>query len=105
MNSDRCVIEISANGWTSVLDFYQAIFSVIGAPSWHGASIGALVDSMIWGGINDRKPPYKIRVRDLDVASASIRQEMMHLQESLCAAREEFMKNHGVFPDVYFEIY
>jgi len=40
--------------------FYDVLFSQIGAPEWHGHNLDALVDSLITGSINSIEPPYKL---------------------------------------------
>ena len=53
-------IELDAREWRTDLDFYEALLAALGAPRWHGRNINALIDSMIYGGINEIDPPYKI---------------------------------------------
>ena len=56
------IIELDATKWKTYDDFYNAPLPSIGAPKWHGQNLNALVDSMIWGGINAVDPPYTIRI-------------------------------------------
>ena len=58
-------IRLNAENWKTVLDFYDALLAALGAPDWHGASIDAMIDSMIWGGINDVDPPYTVQIQNL----------------------------------------
>lgn len=46
------VIELDASGWKTVLDFYDALLPELGASPGHGRGPDALIDSVIWGGIN-----------------------------------------------------
>ena len=46
-------IELDAKSWMKILDFYQDLLKALGAPEWHGRNLNALIDSMIWGGINE----------------------------------------------------
>ena len=55
-------IELDASEWRTVLDFYNALLAALGAPNWYGRSLNALVDSMIFGGINAIDPPYTVRI-------------------------------------------
>ena len=50
------IIELDATKWKTYDDFYNAPLPSIGAPKWHGQNLNALVDSMIWGGINAVDP-------------------------------------------------
>jgi hypothetical protein len=61
-------IELDATKWKTALDFYDALLTGIGAPEWHGKSPDALIDSMIWGGINAVEPPYTVRISGLSAA-------------------------------------
>jgi hypothetical protein len=51
------LIDLDASDWQTVLDFYGALRSCVGAPEGHGWSPDAFIDSMIWGGINRLEPP------------------------------------------------
>ena len=57
-------IDIDAGNWTRPIDFYNSVLARVGAPDWHGHSVSALIDSMVWGGINKVEQPYVIRVHD-----------------------------------------
>lgn len=62
------IIALDASGWVTALDFYDALLARLGAPHWHGTSIDALIDSMIYGNINAIEAPYRILATDLDKA-------------------------------------
>jgi RNAse (barnase) inhibitor barstar len=97
------IIEIDGTNWETVLDFYRALFDALGAPEWHGTSIDALLDSMIWGGINAVEPPYTVRVRGTSNLPNKIRDEIEVLKKYLGIHREEFLKRNGHAVDVYVE--
>jgi hypothetical protein len=59
------IIELDAGKWATDLDFYNALLAALGSPKWHGYSVDALVDSMIWGGINAVEPLYIVRVQNV----------------------------------------
>jgi RNAse (barnase) inhibitor barstar len=65
------VTEILLDGqdWQSSDDIYQALFSAIGAPAWHGRNLNALNDSIATGSINKVEVPYRITVRNADAMS------------------------------------
>lgn len=62
-------IDLTASGWITPLDFYEALLSALGAPDWHGRNVNALLDSMIFGNINRVEPPMTVHVRSLNEAS------------------------------------
>jgi hypothetical protein len=58
------IIELHADGWITAMDFANALKKAIGAPDWHGESVDAFLDSMIYhDDINALKSPYTIRIR------------------------------------------
>jgi hypothetical protein len=86
-------IDLDASKWATVLDFYDALLSALGAPDWHGRSINALIDSMIWGGINRVEPPYLIRIRGIARPPKTVQDHIELARDSLLRARAEF---HGL---------
>jgi hypothetical protein len=52
-------IRVDAGHWKTDLDIYKGILPAIGAPKFHGENINALTDSIIYGGINAARPPYR----------------------------------------------
>ena len=97
-------ITIDASVWKGTRDFYEALFAALGAPDWHGDSIDALIDSMIWGGINAVDPPYKIQI----VNTAGLPSETVdHIKLALfhiADARKEFRNREGHDVEVQMEI-
>jgi len=78
------VIDIDGRAWRSQDDFYDAIFRAIGAPEWHGRSLDALDDSMIWhDDINDLKAPYTLRIYGNSVMPAELRDYVMRFAEAI----------------------
>jgi hypothetical protein len=59
-------VELDAATWQTQQDFIRALKAAIGAPDWHGSNFIAFSDSMIGGGINTLKPPYVIKVVNVD---------------------------------------
>jgi len=98
-------IELDATNWTTVQDFYSALLSSIGAPEWHGRNINALVDSMIWGGINKVDPPYTVRIRGTAQLSRDVRNHVELAKTALGKARSEFRVRKGRDAQVEFAIY
>jgi hypothetical protein len=95
--------ELNAANWKTALDFYYAIFVAIGAPDWHGESPDALIDSMIWGGINSIEPPYKIEVHGLRSTPDGVRAHVNLVKQAIAKARTEYHRGHNADIDVSIE--
>jgi hypothetical protein len=67
------LIEVDASQWKRKLDFFEGMLAALGAPAWHGRSVNALVDSVIYGGINSCEPPFKLRVTGTSNLSPEVR--------------------------------
>jgi len=80
-------IDLDATNWVTVDDFYNALLSALGAPDWHGHNINALVDSMIWGEINELDPPYSICVHGVTRLPNDVRDHIELAKNSLLKAR------------------
>ena len=101
---DRNIIEIDASGWRCVLDFYKAVLRQIGAPGWHGMSIDALIDSIVYGGINKLDPPYTLRFLNTGGLSNEIADELRNAKEAIDESRLHQRNNAGFDADVELEI-
>ena len=98
------IIELDAEKWRTVLDLFAALLPALGAPEWHGESLPALIDSMIWGEINAIEPPYTVRIVGTQKLPTNVRDEIKYIQEALARAREEFRTSQGHDIEVNFEI-
>jgi hypothetical protein len=98
------IIELDAGNWTTVIDFCEALLAALGAPEWHGESIDALIDSMIWGGINDVEPPYTVRICSVRNLPKDVLEYIEQLKSSLARARAEFNQQRGHDVDVQLDI-
>ena len=96
-------IELNAANWKTVLDFYHAILPAVGAPDWHGESPNALIDSMIWGGINSIEPPYKIKIHGLRSTPHSVREHVNLVKQAIAEARTEYHRRRDADIDVSIE--
>jgi hypothetical protein len=57
------IVELHAEDLVTAMDFARALKKAIGAPDWHGESVDAFLDSMIYhDDINALKAPYTIRI-------------------------------------------
>jgi RNAse (barnase) inhibitor barstar len=84
-------ILLAADGWKSSDDVYEAFFTAVGAPLWHGRNFDALIDSIATGAINKTEVPYRIRIRNTetmgDEAASFVRDFVdliRHLQDNGC---------------------
>jgi hypothetical protein len=74
------IVELHADGWGTAIDFMNALKKGIGAPEWHGSSVDAFLDSMIYhDDINALKSPYTIRIRGAHKAKPEARDAMLEL--------------------------
>ena len=89
------VIDLDAGGWRTVPDFYDALLEALGAPAWHGRSIDALLDSMIWGGINAVEPPYTIRIQHIAAAPKDVADKIELVKQAITQARSDFQAQNG----------
>jgi RNAse (barnase) inhibitor barstar len=89
------IIDLSATNWKSTLDFYDALLAALGAPRGHGKSVDALIDSMVWGGMNKVEPPYTIRIFDTARLPTDARDHIEALKRALPDACAEFQKQEG----------
>jgi RNAse (barnase) inhibitor barstar len=83
------IIELKAQDWRTWEDFYGALLVALGAPNEHGRNLNALIDSIVWGGMNAVEPPYKIIILGVEDLSKDIRDEIHALKEGLTRARAE----------------
>ncbi len=98
------IIELNAEKWKSVFDFYNALLSAIGAPAEHGKNPNALVDSMIWGGLNSVEPPYTIRISGTATLPNDVRNHIELIKEDLARGRQEYHERCAGNVDVSIEI-
>lgn len=98
------IIELDATKWKGELDFYADLLGALGAPDWHGESVAALVDSMIYGRINAVEPPYVVRVLGVGALPKEFREHIEAVKKALEEARVQLRKWHKRDADVTFEI-
>jgi hypothetical protein len=88
-------IELDATKWKTVFDFYHALLASIGAPARHGESPDALVDSMIWGGINAVEPPYTVRISGLSATPKEVHDHVELVRGMLVEGRIYRKRHNG----------
>jgi hypothetical protein len=74
---------LDASEWKTPMDFYESILALLEAPHWHGTNMNALIDSMIYGGINGVEPPYKIWIKGAANLPPSVQTELGWLTEAI----------------------
>lgn len=99
MESDPKIIELRADDWKEPLDIYESLLHALGAPRWHGRNINALIDSMVYGGINEIDPPYMIIVRGHERAPPDVLRDLTFMILALGEAAAE-----GGRSDIEFEV-
>lgn len=87
---------MNASGWRTQGDFYDAIFSALGAPEWRGRNLDALGDSIFGGNINAVDQPYAINI------VGQIREPLHPLIESFTALVTQAAEEEGVAVSVTF---
>ena len=97
-------IELDAQGWNTGLDFYEALLAAIGAPAWHSSGVNALIDSMVWGGINSVEPPYEVLIHEVQGLADDARREVERAEQAIEEARADFLQQRGYDPGVSLKI-
>jgi len=97
-------IELDATKWKTMLDFYHALLASIGAPKWHSESPDALIDSVIWGGINAVEPPYIIRIFGAAKLQKDVRDHVELVKQVLAEGRVDYQNRRGGDVEVAIEI-
>lgn len=98
------IIELDATHWKRWEDFYDALLTALGAPDFHGRCTNALIDSMIWGGMNAIDPPYKIMIRNMRDAPNEVAEAVIEAKDALSRGRADFQARKGQDVIVDFEI-
>ena len=90
------IIDLDATNWKSWRDFYRELLGALGAPEGHGKSVNALIDSMVWGGMNKVEPPYTIRIfPELRNCRKMCEKRLKLLRHALPEACAEFRSREG----------
>jgi len=77
------IIELDAKSWKTCEDYASALRTALGSPEWHGSSVDAFLDSMVYGGMNEINPPYKIVIKNTKNLSEAIIEEIEALKKNL----------------------
>ena len=95
--------------WKNADDVYDAFFSAVGAPVWHGRNFNALNDSIATGSINAIEVPYRIVITNFDLISsnagnmaANFTDLVLEIAARGCPVEIELRDSHGtVIPAVH----
>lgn len=98
------IIDLDATKWKTYDDFYDALLPSIEAPKAHGRNLNALVDSMIWGGVNAIEPPYTIRISGAATLPKDVRDHVEMAKRALAKGRMDFQRLRGGDVEVAIEI-
>ena len=98
------IIDLDATKWKTVVDFYDAILAAVGAPKGHGKSPDALIDSMIWGGMNAVESPYTIRISGLSMVPSEVRDYVGLVRDVLAEGRNYRKRHQGDDVEVSIQI-
>ena len=98
------IIDLDATNWRTVVDFYDAILAAVKAPKGHGKSPDALIDSMIWGGMNAVEPPYTIRISGAGALPKDVLDHVKLAKQVLAEGRVDYQRSRGGDVDVAIEI-
>jgi hypothetical protein len=66
-------LQLDATNWNHADDVYESLFSVLGAPPWHGKNFDALHESIVTGGINRVEVPYILKIQGISSAKPEAR--------------------------------
>lgn len=74
-------LTLDAGGWINADDVHDAIFTAIGAPSWHGRNLDALWDSIGTGEIKGVEVPYRLVIEKASSAGPDARRMIHHVSD------------------------
>ncbi len=98
------IIDLDASSWERELDYYNALLGALGAPGWHGRNVNAVVDSVIYGGINQVAPPFVVRFHGTKKTPDDVRREIILVNDEIAKARSYRLKSQGKDTPVEFEV-
>ena len=98
------IVELNAQDWRTVLDYYDALKEALGSCPGHGDSPDAWVDSMIYGDMNEIEAPYVVRITGTANCGDHLMAEIRLLAKVIREARAWKLEHYGEDVDVSFEI-
>jgi len=97
-------IELDASSWQTAQDFRLALRTAIGAPEWHGDTVGAFLDSIFGGGMNAFKPPYVIKVVNTTNLAPEVKETVRDFSSAIAETRARRLARIGEDVAVRLEI-
>ena len=94
------LVRLDASRWRKPLDFYEGLLASLGAPEGHGRNLNALIDSMIYGGINRLEPPYKIVIVGTHAVPGAVAEEIKLVKKYLYEAQGKDVNDLQVVIDL-----
>ena len=104
MRRSITLVKLHADNWYTLADFYCDLLIAIGAPAEHGRNINALVDSMVWGGMNKLEAPYVVQVHGSPTLPLDVLHHVELASQALAEGRAEFRARHGKDVEVSIEL-
>jgi hypothetical protein len=89
------IIELDGRGWTTSLDFVEALYNGIEQGFPHGWSPDAFIDSMIWRGMGGVEPPYMVAVTNIKDAPGEVKSYVALMITAIREAREDRLRRDG----------
>jgi len=80
-------IELDGKAWRFPEDFYIAYLAAVGAPEWHGQNLDAIWDSPAGGDINQRNPPFRVRIVGVEQMGPKARHTLERFEQLIDQAR------------------
>jgi hypothetical protein len=78
------LIELHADSMVAAMDFVTALKKAIGAPDWHGDSVDAFLDSMIYhDDVNTLRSPFSISIVGAGKAGLEAQDAICRLARSI----------------------
>jgi RNAse (barnase) inhibitor barstar len=93
-------IMIDATEFKSIMDFIDALKAALKSPAWHGASVDAFIDSIVYGSINEIEPPFKIIAINTNHLASDLRIQIHHFLDAIADAAD----HEGKASVIRFEI-
>src|SRR5579872_15193 len=89
-------ITVNAKTFTNPVKFFAGVLKTLGAPDWHGLSINAFVDTMIWHPeVHSIRPPYLLRVEKIELMPNEVRTAATTLRDAIKRARADHIALTG----------
>jgi RNAse (barnase) inhibitor barstar len=82
-------IDLDGSRWKNSADFYEALLTALGAPSWHGRNLDALSDTLRGDDINQVRLPFAIHIHGLSTMGPDARSIVTRFAELISDSKAE----------------